>query len=352
MIRDAIAALVKGESLSYEEMRQVFRDIFDHKTEISQVAAFLTALKIKGENEEEIFAAASVVRKLSRPLHVRGSFVGIELKDEPIVDTCGTGGSGVNKFNVSTAVAFVLAACGAKVAKHGNRAMSSCSGSADVLEAMGLAIDVEPLVMEKAIQKVGIGFLYAPLYHPALKEVATLRREIGIRTIFNILGPLCNPAGATHQVLGVYDKELVMVMAQALKRLGTKKALVVYGKDCRDEVSLSGETIAAFLHHTKIEKLKLFPSDFGLKKIHPEDIKVKNAFESSRLIRAVLAGKKCPARDVVLANASAGLYVLDKVKTFKEGVTAAAAMLDTGKARAKFNELKQFIDAHKNIDRT
>ncbi|MEI8349127.1 MAG: anthranilate phosphoribosyltransferase [Candidatus Omnitrophota bacterium] len=347
MIRDAIIALVKGESLSFEEMRQVFRDIFDHKTEASQVAAFLTALKMKGENEEEIFAAATVIRERARPLKVRSSFVGIELQDELVVDTCGTGGSGVSKFNISTAVAFVLAASGAKIAKHGNRAMSSHCGSADVLEAMGLAIDVEPLLMEKAIKQIGIGFLYAPLYHPALKEVAALRREIGIRTIFNLLGPLCNPAGATHQLLGVYSKELVPVMANVLKKLGTQKALVVYGKDFKDEISLSGETVVAFLHHKKIEKFKIFPADFGLRKICVEDIKVKNAEESARLVRAVLNGKKSPARDVVLAGASAGLYLLNKVKTFKEGVIAAAEIIDSGKANEKFIELKRFIDTHK-----
>ncbi|MFA5272184.1 MAG: anthranilate phosphoribosyltransferase, partial [Candidatus Omnitrophota bacterium] len=244
MIKEAIEKLTKKINLSFEETKEVFNDIFDHKVSSPQTASLLTALSMKGETAQEIYGAATVVRERAMHLSVKETFMGIETEGEQIMDTCGTGGSGSNKFNISTAVSFVVSALGIKVAKHGNRAMTSSCGSADVLEELGIKIDVAPKVMEEAISKVGIGFLYAPLYHPALLEVATIRKEIGIRTIFNILGPLCNPASATHQILGVYKKELVYVMAVVLRNLGVKKALVVYGKDLKDEVSLAGETTA------------------------------------------------------------------------------------------------------------
>jgi anthranilate phosphoribosyltransferase len=203
MIQEAIRKLSQGQNLSVVEAEEAFTDIFEKRATTSQISAFLVALAIKEETEEEIYAAAKVIRERALKIKVRDDFLGIEASGEPIIDTCGTGGSGLNKFNISTATAIVVASAGIKVAKHGNRAMSSRGGSADVLEAMGIKIDAPVSVMERAIKEVGIGFLFAPLYHPALKEVAQIRRELGIRTIFNILGPLCNPASLTHQVLGV-----------------------------------------------------------------------------------------------------------------------------------------------------
>jgi anthranilate phosphoribosyltransferase len=347
MIKEAIDKLTKHENLSFEETKEIFENIFACRVTPSQVAAFLVALKMKGESEDEILAAATVIRRLARKVSVKSSFVGIEFEDEQILDTCGTGGSGVNKFNVSTAVSFVVAAAGIKVAKHGNRAMTSHCGSADCLEALGIKIDVEPSVMAEAIKTVGIGFLYAPLYHPVLAEVATIRKEIGVRTIFNILGPLCNPAFATHQVLGVYRQELVKPMASVLKKLGVKHALVVHSKDLKDEVSLGGTTAAAELTNQKIKSFSLKPSDFGLKKVNVKDIEVKNAQESVRLINDILDAKPGPARDIVLANASCCFYILGKSKTFKEGVKLAAEIIDSRRAKNKLSEFKKFISSHK-----
>ena len=347
MIKEAINKLTQGKNLSFEETKEVFENIFAHKATPSQVAAFLVALKMKGESEDEIFAAASVIRHLSRKVSVKNNFVGIELEDEQILDTCGTGGSGLNKFNISTAVSFVVAAAGIKVAKHGNRAMTSHCGSADALEALGIKIDVAPDIMVESIKKTGIGFLYAPLYHPVLAEVAAIRKEIGVRTIFNILGPLCNPAFATHQVLGVYRKDLVKTIAVVLKKLGVKKAFVIYGKDLRDEVSLSGETVAVLLNNQKIKNFSLKPSDFGLKKVNIKDIKVTSAQESAKLINEVLAAKAGPARDIVLANASCCFYILGKASTFKEGVRLAAGIIDSGSAQKKLSEFKNFINSYR-----
>jgi anthranilate phosphoribosyltransferase len=345
MIKGLISKLVEGRNLSFGEAQAAFSEIFQHKAAPAQVAAFLTALKIKGETEEEIYAAASVVRKYAQKLNVKSNFVGIELK-ESVMDTCSTGGSGINKFNISTAIAFIVAALGIKVAKHGNRAMSSVCGSADVLEALGVKIDVSPLVMQQAIQKTGIGFLYAPLYHPALKEVAEIRRDLGIRTVFNILGPLCNPADATHQLLGVYKKDLVPVIAKVLKRLGLKAAFVFYGKDLKDEISLTGKTVGIFLKDGRLEKVSLEPSSFGLKKVTLKDLEVKDSSQSAKAIKDILDAKLGPKRDMVLAGSSVCFYLLGKVKNFKEGVKLAASLIDEGKAKAKFLEFKSFIDSN------
>jgi anthranilate phosphoribosyltransferase len=347
MIKEAINKLTQGENLSFEETKGIFEDIFAHKTTPSQVAAFLIALKMKGESEDEIFAAASVIRHLSKKVSVKSNFVGIELEDEQILDTCGTGGSGIDKFNISTAVSFILAAAGIKVAKHGNRAMSSSCGSADAMEALGVKIDISPNVMVESIKKIGIGFLYAPLYHPVLAEVAAIRKEIAVRTIFNILGPLCNPVFATHQVLGVYRKDLVKPIAVVLKKLGVKCALIVCSKDLRDEVSLGAETTVAELANQKIKYFSLKPSDFGLKKVNIKDIEVTSVQESAKLINDVLAAKSGPARDIVLANASSCFYILRKASNFKQGVKLAADIIDSGSARDKLAEFKNFINSHK-----
>lgn len=344
MIENIIAKLVAKKDLSFKETEQVFGEIFDQKLFPSQIAAFLTALKIKGETEEEISAAATVVRERAKKIKIYNKFLGIEDEYGEVLDTCGTGGSGVNKFNISTAVAFVVAATGIKVAKHGNKAMSSGCGSADVLEHLGIKIDAEAKVMEKAINEVGIGFLYAPLYHPALGNVAKIRKQLKIRTIFNILGPLSNPALANFQLLGVYSPKLVLPMAKVLRQLGLKRALVVFGKDLKDEISLTGSTKACFLSNGRIKKMDLVPKDFGLKRIKAKDIESNNPKKSAKIIKDVLAGKKGPARDIVLANAAACFYLLKKVKDFKKGVIKAASVIDNKKANNLLEKFKEFLD--------
>ncbi|MCK4519581.1 MAG: anthranilate phosphoribosyltransferase [Candidatus Omnitrophica bacterium] len=344
MIKEAIDELTRGKNISFGGVKEVFEEIFDSRATASQIAAFLTSLKIKGESEEEISAAAAVVRERARKVNVREGFLGIKDKDEPVMDTCGTGGSGLNKFNISTAVSFIVSAAGIKVAKHGNRAMSSTCGSADVMEALGVNVEVPASVMEKAIKKTGIGFLYAPLYHPALGKVARIRKEMGVRTIFNILGPLCNPASANYQLLGVYSPGLTTLLARVLRRLEVKKAFVVYGKDVRDEVSLTGPTQVSFLNNKRISDLTLTPSSFGLKKVRLGDLLVKDAKMSAKVIKDVLGGKSGAPRDIVLANAAACFYILGKVANLKQGTGAAAELIDSKKAKRKLLEFKGFLE--------
>lgn len=336
MIRDAIARVTEKKNLDAMQTHEVFLEIFSRKATPSQIAAFLVGLKAKGETYEEISAAAKVIRSKAIRLNIPGG--------EPVFDTCGTGGSKTNKFNISTAVAFVVTASGAKVAKHGNRAMSSTCGSADVLEAMGININASGHVMQEAIEKIGIGFLYAPLYHPAFKIVSPVRKEIGIRTIFNILGPLCNPAFANYQLLGVFSPDLMLKMAKALKILGSKRAFVVFGKDLKDEVSLTGKTQAVFLNNKMIKKIVISPSHFGLKRCELKDLEVKDARESAGIILDVFKGKNGPCQDIILANASVSFYILKKVKNFKEGVCLAKKLLKQGKVYDKFLKFKDFLD--------
>lgn len=342
MIKEAIAKLIEKQDLSFKETAEVFLEILEGKATPSQLGAFLVAFRLKGETDKEISAAATVVREKAYKLKVRDDFLGIERK-EPVLDTCGTGGSGVNKFNISTAVAFVVSAAGVKVAKHGNKAMSSNCGSADVLECMGININTPPRVMEEAIKKVGIGFLYAPLYHPAFKVVSPVRKEIGIRTVFNILGPLCNPALADHQLLGVFSPEWTLKLARALKNLGIKRAFVVYGQDLKDEVSLTGQTYVRFLDNKKIREFRLTPRSFGLKRCKLKDLEVKNVQDSAKVIWDVFNGRTGVHLDIILANASTCFYILKKVRDFKSGVHLAQQLISKGKVKEKFIEFKRFL---------
>jgi anthranilate phosphoribosyltransferase len=261
----------------------------------------------------------------------------------------GTGGAGVHAFNISTAVAFIVAASGIKVAKHGNRAASSHCGSADVLEFMGIPMDTPPKITQEAIKKIGVGFLFAPTFHPAFKVVAPVRKQIGIKTIFNILGPLCNPAQANVQLLGVFDPDLLEPMARALKYLGGKRAFVVYGETVKDEVSLMGATRVMFLNNKSIKKMSFYPSHFGLKKCSLSQIEVKNAKESARVITDILRGKKGPHLDIVLANAAASFLLLNKAKNLKTGVSVARQLIENGKAKEKFLALKRFLGEHHEL---
>jgi len=338
MIKESIGKVVSGNDLSRREMYNTFNEIMSGKATPAQIGAFITALRMKGETVDEITGAVKVMREKAVKVTIsstRGQTA------SSLVDTCGTGGSGTNVFNVSTCVAFIIAACGVKVAKHGNRSASSRCGSADVLERLGVNINTTPDKVAKCIETVGIGFLFAPLFHGAMRFAIGPRREIGIRTIFNILGPLSNPAGAGRQIVGVYDRKLVPVLAGVLKNLGTKKAFIVHGADNLDEITISGKTLIAELKNKSIRTRIVSPGDFGVKRANLNAIKGGSPDVNAKIIGNVLNGKKGPARDVVLINASAALVVADKVKNFKEGVRLACEVIDTGRALQVLNDLKQ-----------
>ncbi|MEA3489575.1 MAG: anthranilate phosphoribosyltransferase [Candidatus Omnitrophota bacterium] len=336
-IRTAIKRAVCFEDLTERETHAVFEQIMGGKATPSQIAAFITALSMKGETVEEITGAAKVMREKAVRIRVSG-------RKGEILDTCGTGGSGSNTFNISTTVAFILAGCGVKVAKHGNRSASSHCGSADVLEELGVKIDVSPGVVERCINEINIGFLFAPLFHGAMKYAAIPRKEIGIRTIFNILGPLCNPASATCQVLGVFDEKLTETMAKVLKKLGSKRAYVVHGCDPLDEVTITGKTRISELRAGRVRSYYVTPPVFGVKKAVLKDIKGGTARQNARMIRDVLSGRKGPRRDVVLMNSSVGLMAAGKVRDFRKGVRFAAAAIDSGGAMEKLNGLIRFTN--------
>lgn len=336
MSKEIIKKTAEGKNLSFKEARTIFLNIFEEKITPIQVASFLTSLKIKGETDNEIAGAASIVREKSLKIKVS--------KDDIIFDTCGTGGSGVEKFNISTAVSFVVASSGIKVAKHGNRAVSSKSGSADVLQAMGIKITSSSAIMQQSIAKIGIGFLFAPLYHKVFKAVAPIRKELGFRTIFNILGPLCNPAFVGYQLLGVSSPDLTQKMAKVLKKLKTKSAFVCYGEKIGDEVSLCGKTKVSFLNKDKILNFVINPRDFGLKKCKLSDLSSKTPKQSAIVIKKVFKGKMGPTRDIILANAACCFYLLKRVKSLKEGVKLSGQLIDQGLVYNKYISFKEFLD--------
>lgn len=344
MIREAIEKVVKRIDLTEKEMEEVFEEIMSGKATYSQIGAFVTALRMKGETVGEITGAAKVMREKSIHIQVGRKLVDIDRDDinideETILDTCGTGGSGTNTFNISTTVAFVVSGCGVKVAKHGNRSASSQCGSADVLEALGVKLDISPDLVQRCILEIGIGFLYAPLFHNAMKYAITPRKEIGIRTVFNILGPLSNPANATSQVLGVYEAKLTEVLADVLKNLGTRRAFVVYGMDTLDEVTITGKTKITELKNGKIRTYYITPQKFGIPSATLEDIKGGDAGKNAELALAVLKGERGPRRDVVLLNASVALVSAFKAKNFKAGIKLAAESIDSGRALDKLLRL-------------
>ncbi len=330
MIKDAISKVVKGADLTEEEMMHVMSEIMGGAASPAQIASFITALRLKGETVDEITGAARVMRQKAAR---------IEVSSPVVVDTCGTGGDESMTFNISTAAAFVVAGCGITVAKHGNRSVSSKSGSADVLRELGVNIEAEVGTVEECLDKVGIGFLFAPLLHGAMKYAAPVRREIGIRTIFNILGPLTNPAGARYQVLGVYDPLLTDILAKVLYNLGSIRAFVVCGEDGLDEITLTGETRVTELHDGSIKTYHLRPEDFGLERCAPCDLKGGDPRENARIIRGVLEGSCGPHRDIVLLNASPAIVAARKARTLKEGVAIARGSIDSGEALKKLDGL-------------
>ena len=332
MIKEAIAQLVGGHSLTMDEASTVMNEIMEGTATPAQFGAFVTALRCKGETVDEIAGFARTMR--AKALRVNLS--------EPVVDTCGTGGDGHGTFNISTTAAFVVAACGLKVAKHGNRAMSSQCGSADVLEALGVKIDLNPEMVQKCLETVGIGFMMAPVFHPAMKYAAVPRKEVGIRTVFNILGPLTNPAGARAQVLGVPEKSMTEKMATVLKMLGCQRALVVHGQDGLDEITITGKTFVSELKKGSIKNYDVTPEEFGLPRAKPDSLKGGTTKDNAELLRSILSGKKGPQRDIVLMNAAAALLAGDKVTTLGQGITLAEQAIDNGKALQKVEALISF----------
>lgn len=344
MIREAIEKVAKRKDLTEAEMRGAFDEIMSGKATYAQIGSFVTALRMKGETVEEITAAARVMREKSVHINAGRSTVGIDrddinLDEETIIDTCGTGGTGTNTFNISTTVAFVVAGCGLKVAKHGNRGSSSACGSADVLEALGVKLDVGADMVQRCILEIGIGFMYAPSFHGAMKYAVLPRKEIGIRTIFNILGPLSNPANATSQVLGVYEASLTEVMARVLKNLGSKRAFVVHGMDTLDEITITGKTKVSELNNGRIRNYYITPEKFGINRTSLDDIKGGDAKENAGIVLAVLKGERSPRRDVVLLNAAASLVSGFKAKDIKAGIKLAAESIDSGRAMEKLLKL-------------
>ncbi len=328
MIREAIAELVEGRDLSQEDAAHVMNEIMEGEATPAQIGAFVTALRVKGETVAEITGMAQTMR-------VNSLKVQADAGGEELVDTAGTGGDGQNTMNVSTAAAVVAAAAGAKVAKHGNRGASSVCGSADILEASGVKVDLAPDGVKRCIEEIGIGFMFAPVFHPAMRHAAVPRREIGIRTVFNILGPLTNPAGAGAQTLGVADPSYGDKMARALGRLGTNRAMVVYGEDGMDELSITGPTRVWELSGGEVNSYTVTPEDAGLNRASLDDIRGGSLERNLELFRGVLQGVPGPAQDVVVLNAAATLVVSGKADDLRGGISMAREAIDSGAAREK-----------------
>lgn len=334
MIVAAIGKLVGQQHLTEEEAAQAMRQIMEGGATPAQIAAFLIALHIKGETIEEITGCARVMRE--KATQIRASYPNV-------IDTCGTGGDGLQTFNISTTAAFVVAGAGVPVAKHGNRAMSSRCGSADLLQALGVAIELNPERAETCLAEVGITFLFAPLFHSAMKYAIGPRREIGVRTIFNILGPLTNPAGAKRQLLGVSMREFVEPMARVLGKLGSTRALVVHGDDGLDEITLTGETYISALEAGRIASYTISPEQFGLRRVPLDALVGGDAPQNAEITMAVLEGKQGPHRDVVLLNAAAALVVAEAAADLEAGLQLAAYAIDSGAALEKLRRLQCFV---------
>lgn len=330
MIKEAIGKVVINEDLREHEMMEVMDEVMEGNATPAQIAAFMTALRIKGETVEEVTGAARIMRQKATRIDARSSI---------IVDTCGTGGDGMNTFNISTTAAFVVAAAGITVAKHGNRAVSSSCGSADVLEALGVNISAEPDIVEECIQQIGIGFLFAPRLHGAMKYAIGPRREIGIRTIFNMLGPLTNPAGATSQLIGVYDPRLTEVFAGVLKNLGTKRAFVVHGSDGLDEATVTGETRVAELKDGLITTYNINPVDLFDTVYDPGELRGSDVSANAQITRDILSGKDGAGRKIVLLNAGLAIVAGERAETIRDGIAMAEECIDSGAAIKKLQAL-------------
>jgi anthranilate phosphoribosyltransferase len=329
----AIAAVVDKRDLSQEEMESVMRTIMTGEATQSQIGGFLVGLRMKGETVDEITAAAKVMRELA--VHVKAS-------GPHLLDTCGTGGDGAKTFNISTAVAFVAAAAGARVAKHGNRSISSKSGSADVLEAAGVNLELTPEQVAQCIEQVGVGFMFAPKHHSAMKHAIGPRREMGVRTIFNVLGPLTNPAGAPNQLLGVFSHHWVAPLAQVLGHLGSQHVMVVHAEDGMDEISIGATTRVAELKDGEVITYNITPGEFGMKESKVSTLAVDDAQQSLAMIKAVFANKACPARDIVVLNAGAAIYTAGLADNIQGGIETAKEVIANGEAAKKLDALVEF----------
>jgi len=338
-VAEAIQRTVEHREVFHDEMLHIMRQIMRGELTPAQIGGFITGLRVKKETIGEIAAAAQVMREFATQVEVKD--------DRHLVDTCGTGGDAAHTFNVSTCAAFVAAAAGARVAKHMGRSVSSSSGSAEVLEALGANIALTPPQTGEAIAKLGLGFMFAPAHHSAMKYAAPVRKELGVRTIFNILGPLTNPAGAKNQVLGVFHPDLVGIQVRVLQRLGSKHVMVVYGLDGLDEISISAETMVGELVNGEINEYNLHPSQFGLELYDRRAIEVSTVEESKEMILAVLGNQPGPARSIVALNAGAAIYTSGVAKTHKAGIERALHAIESGDARRKLDEFTAFTQKAK-----
>jgi len=333
-IAEAIQRTVEHREVFHDEMLHIMRQIMRGELSPAQIAGFIVGLRVKKETIGEIAAAAQVMRELATPVEVAD--------DRHLVDTCGTGGDAAHTFNVSTCAAFVAAAAGAKVAKHMGRSVSSSSGSAEVLEALGAQINLSPAETGQALEKLGIGFMFAPAHHAAMKYAAPVRKDLGVRTLFNILGPLTNPAGAKQQLLGVFHPDLVGIQVRVLQRLGSRHVMVVYGIDGLDEISISGETMVGELVKGEVNEYMVHPSQFGLELFDRRAIQVNTVEESKAMIQAVLDNQPGPAHNIVAMNAGAAIYVAGLAPSLKAGIERASQAIKSGAAKHKMEEFIAF----------
>ncbi len=337
--QQALVRLVEQREIFHDEMLALMRQIMGGELTPAQIAGIIIGLRVKKETVGEITAAAQVMREFAAKVAVRN--------DANLVDTCGTGGDASHTFNISTTAAFVAAAAGARVAKHGGRSVSSTTGSADVLEALGVNLGLNPEQAGQCLDEIGIGFMFAPNFHGAMKHAAPVRKELGVRTLFNILGPLTNPAGAPHQLLGVFHADLVGILVRVLQRLGSRHVLVVHGSDGMDEITLTGETLVGELKNGEVCEYTIHPREFGIEAGGIETLKVWDASQSKDMLLGVLDGLPGPARDIVVLNAGAAIYAADRAATLGEGVEMAHAAIDSGAARDKLRQLVGFSNRFK-----
>ena len=331
-IQKAINNIINNINLSREDMHSIMHTIMSGEATPAQIAGFLVALRIKGETVDEITGAAEVMRELATKVY---------LDKTNLIDTCGTGGDSSNTFNISTTSAFVVAASGARVAKHGNRSVSSKSGSADILEAAGINIELDAKQVTSCIENVGIGFMFAPMHHSAMKHAIGPRRELGLRTLFNVLGPLTNPASAPNQVIGVFDKKWLTPLAETLNRLGSKHVLVVHSEDGVDEISISAKTFISELKNNEINNYEISPDDFGIKNFNINDLSVENIDESLTMMKSVFDNNNNAAKAIVSLNAGAAIYASGISDSIKAGVEMAINIIESGAAKKKFEMLIQ-----------
>ena len=337
--KEALTRLIEQREIFHDEMLSLMRQIMSGEVTQAQIAAILMGLRVKKETVGEISAAAQVMREFATKVPVSNI--------QHLVDTCGTGGDAAHTFNISTAAAFVAAAAGARVAKHGGRSVSSTCGSADVLEALGVNLNLTPEQVGQSIDEIGIGFMFAPNFHGAMKYAAPVRRELGVRTIFNVLGPLTNPAGASNQVMGVFHPDLVGIQARVLQRLGSRHVMVVHGSDGLDEITLSGDTLVAELKDGEVREYVLHPRDFGFETCDLEVLKVWDASQAKDMLLGVLDNLPGPARNIVLLNAGAAIYVAGCAETLADGIAKAHAAIESGAAREKLRQLVEVSNRSK-----